>query len=102
MAGRRVPHGLRQAQSEIRRIRAGLKPQTNSLTWWTTWLLHPFWKVEGQVQQEQMIQLMKNLSMMGAMLSIVATGLGPMSLDTWLAKRTSAIAQGPAMLAPAG
>src|SRR6516164_6499886 len=47
---------------------------------------HPFWKLEGQAQQEQMIQFMKNLSMMGAMLFIVANGSGPMSLDSWLAK----------------
>jgi hypothetical protein len=39
---------------------------------------------------------------MGAMLFIVATGSRPMTLDTWLAKRTSAIAQEPAMLAQAG
>jgi hypothetical protein len=39
---------------------------------------------------------------MGAMLFIVANGSSPMSLDTWLAKRTSAIAQEPAMFAQAG
>jgi hypothetical protein len=45
---------------------------------------------------------MKNLSMMEAMLFIVANSSGPMSLDSWLAKRKSAIAQEPAMLAQAG
>jgi len=51
---------------------------------------HAFWKLEGQAQQEQMIQFMKNLSMMGAMLFIVANGSGAMSLDSWLAKRSAA------------
>src|SRR5262245_59899325 len=67
-----------------------------------SYYFHPFWKLEGQAQQEQMIHFMKNLSMMGAMLFIVANGSGPMSLDTWLAKRKSATAQEQAMLAQAG
>src|SRR5579863_5766598 len=52
-----------------------------------SYFFHPFWKLDGQAQQDQMIQFMKNLSMMGAMLFIVANGSGPMSLDSWLAKR---------------
>src|SRR6266550_8353859 len=55
-----------------------------------SYYFHPFWKLEGQAQQEQMIHFMKNLSMMGAMLFIVANGSGPMSLDSWLHKRTTA------------
>ena len=66
-----------------------------------SYYFHPFWKLDGQAQQDQMIQFMKNLSMMGAMLFIVANGSGPMSLDTWLAKRKSAIPQEPAILAQA-
>ena len=66
-----------------------------------SYYFHAFWNLEGQAQQEQMIQFMKNLSMMGAMLFIVANGSGPMSLDSWLTKR-SATAQEPAMLAQAG
>ena len=57
-----------------------------------SYYFHPFWKLEGQAQQEQMIQFMKNLSMMGAMLFIVANGSGPMSLDSWLHKRATASA----------
>ncbi len=53
-----------------------------------SYYFHPFWKLEGHAQEEQMIQFMKNLSMMGAMLFIVANGSGPMSLDSWLAKRS--------------
>ena len=59
-----------------------------------SYYFHPFWKLEGQAQQEQMIQFMKNLSMMGAMLFVIANGSGPASLDSWLAKR-SASAQKP-------
>jgi putative oxidoreductase len=52
-----------------------------------SYYFHAFWKLEGQAQQEQMIQFMKNLSIMGAMLFLIANGAGPMSLDSWLAKR---------------
>jgi putative oxidoreductase len=58
-----------------------------------SYYFHPFWKLEGEAQQEQMIQFMKNLSMMGAMLMIMANGSGPMSVDARLAK--------PATLPPA-
>lgn len=51
-----------------------------------SYYFHPFWKAEGEAQQEQMIQFMKNLSMMGAMLFLMANGPGPGSLDGWLAK----------------
>ena len=54
-----------------------------------SYYFHPFWNLEGQAQQEQMIHFMKNLSMMGAMLFIVANGSGPMSLDSWLHKRVT-------------
>jgi putative oxidoreductase len=52
-----------------------------------SYYFHPFWKLEGKAQQEQMIQFMKNLSIMGAMLFVIANGSGPLSLDSWLAKR---------------
>jgi putative oxidoreductase len=57
-----------------------------------SYYFHPFWKLEGQAQQEQMIQFMKNLSMMGAMLFVLANGPGPMSLDSWLHRRVAAVA----------
>ena len=66
-----------------------------------SYYFHPFWKLEGQAQQEQMIQFMKNLSMMGAMLFLAANGSGPMSLDSWLTKR-SALAGKPNLYAQAG
>jgi putative oxidoreductase len=49
-----------------------------------SYYFHPFWNLEGQAQQEQMIQFMKNLSMMGAMLFVIANGAGPMSIDSVL------------------
>ena len=66
-----------------------------------SYYFHPFWKLEGQAQQEQMIHFMKNLSMIGAMLFVLANGSGPMSLDSWLTKR-SAPAEKPALFAQAG
>jgi len=47
-----------------------------------TYYFHAFWNYEGQEQQMQMIQFMKNLSMAGAMIFIMANGPGPMALDT--------------------
>ena len=52
-----------------------------------SYYFHAFWTLEGQAQQEQMIQFLKNLSMMGAMLFMVANGSGPWSLDGYLAKK---------------
>ncbi len=52
-----------------------------------TYFFHPFWKYTGEAQQEPMVQFMKNLSMFGAMLFIIANGSGPLSLDSWLAWR---------------
>jgi putative oxidoreductase len=46
-----------------------------------TYYFHAFWKEAGEAQQNQMIQFMKNLALMGAMLVIMANGSGPMSLD---------------------
>jgi putative oxidoreductase len=47
-----------------------------------TYYFHDFWTLsDPQAKQEQMILLMKNLGLMGAMLLIIANGTGPMSLD---------------------
>lgn len=46
-----------------------------------TYYFHAFWKFEGQEQQMQMIQFMKNLSLMGTMVFLMANGPGGMSLD---------------------
>ncbi|QEH34505.1 Inner membrane protein YphA [Aquisphaera giovannonii] len=47
-----------------------------------TYYFHDFWTVaDPQAKQEQVIQFMKNLGLMGAMLLVIANGTGPMSLD---------------------
>jgi len=51
-----------------------------------TYYFHNFWALEGQEQQKQMIHFMKNLSMMGTMVFIIAVGSGPLSLDARRAK----------------
>src|SRR5262249_27245083 len=54
-----------------------------------SYYFHPFWKLEGQAQQEQMIQFMKNLSIMGAMLFLIANGSGPLSVDSRQARQSA-------------
>jgi putative oxidoreductase len=51
-----------------------------------TYFFHNFWALTGAEQQEQMIQFMKNLALMGAMLLVIANGTGPLSLDSKLEK----------------
>jgi putative oxidoreductase len=47
-----------------------------------TYFFHDFWtQIDPLLKQEQMIQFMKNASMMGAMLIIIAHGPGLMSID---------------------
>lgn len=56
-----------------------------------SYYFHAFWKLDGKDQQEQTIQFMKNLSMFGAMLFIIANGAGPWSVDRRLKSRTSGV-----------
>ena len=46
-----------------------------------TYYFHDFWTFTGPDKDAQMIQFMKNLSMMGAMLFLIANGPGKGSLD---------------------
>jgi putative oxidoreductase len=46
-----------------------------------TYFFHDFWTFEGQEQQMQMIQFMKNLSLMGTMVFLMANGPGQLSMD---------------------
>ncbi len=46
-----------------------------------TYYFHNFWTLEGEAQQAEMIQFMKNLSMGGAMLFLIANGGGRWSID---------------------
>ena len=47
-----------------------------------TYYFHDFWKAPAEKQQTEMIQFMKNLSLMGTMVFIGAKGAGPWSLDS--------------------
>jgi putative oxidoreductase len=50
-----------------------------------TYYFHDFWNFQGQEQQSQLIQFMKNLSLIGTMAFLVANGSGAGSLDRCLA-----------------
>lgn len=47
-----------------------------------TYFFHDFWTFEGEARQQQMIQFMKNLALMGTMLFLIANGPG---LGAWKA-----------------
>lgn len=52
-----------------------------------TYYFHDFWNVtDPQKKQQFMIDFMKNVSLMGAMLLVIANGTGPMSLDSVLSR----------------
>lgn len=46
-----------------------------------TYFFHDFWTYEGEARQQQMIQFMKNLSLVGTMLFLMANGPGRLSFD---------------------
>ncbi len=47
-----------------------------------TYYFHDFWTItDVQARQGEMIQFMKNVSLLGATILIIANGTGPMSLD---------------------
>ncbi len=47
-----------------------------------TYFFHDFWTLQGKAQQDQMIQFMKNLSLMGTMVFLIAVGPGGLSFDS--------------------
>lgn len=55
----------------------------------TTYLFHDFWNLAGEAAEAQQIQFMKNLSMAGAFLFLVANGGGAWSLDERRPLRTT-------------
>jgi len=55
-----------------------------------TYFFHDFWNFEGEAQHMQMIQFMKNLSMMGAMTFLTSNGAGALSLDNRQAAKVRA------------
>jgi len=46
-----------------------------------TYFFHDFWTFEGQEAGMQMIQFLKNTALMGTMLTLIANGPGPLSMD---------------------
>lgn len=52
-----------------------------------TYFFHDFWTMDGADREAQMIQFMKNLSLMGAMVFLIANGPGAGSLEQKLAKK---------------
>jgi putative oxidoreductase len=54
-----------------------------------TYFFHNFWALEGQAAHDQQIQFFKNLGLMGAMLMIMANGVGVASIDACRACRKS-------------
>ncbi len=55
-----------------------------------TYYFHDFWNYQDQEQQMQMIQFLKNLSLMGTMVFVMANGSGKFSLDNHLVTVPSA------------
>jgi putative oxidoreductase len=53
-----------------------------------TYFFHDFWNAEGPEQQLQRIQFLKNVSLMGALLFLMANGAGALS---WDARRTDSV-----------
>ena len=47
----------------------------------TIFFVHHFWDMTGDTYEQNQIQALKNLSIMGALLLIVAVGSGPHSVD---------------------
>jgi putative oxidoreductase len=55
-----------------------------------TFYFHDFWKFTDPVQRQlQTIQFMKNLAIGGGILSLIAFGGGPWSVDGWIAMKRS-------------
>lgn len=55
-----------------------------------TYYFHDFWKMapDDPAQEEQIIQFMKNVSLMGTMVFLIANGPGPWSIDGRAAAKT--------------
>jgi putative oxidoreductase len=52
-----------------------------------TYFFHNFWAVQGQEQQTQMINFLKNAAIMGGLLVLAVNGAGAYSADRALAKK---------------
>jgi putative oxidoreductase len=52
-----------------------------------TYVFHNFWAVQGQEQQTQMVNFLKNVAIMGGLLVLSVNGAGAYSADAKLAKK---------------
>jgi putative oxidoreductase len=52
-----------------------------------TFYFHDFWNVPAEQKGMELTQFLKNASLIGTMLFLIATGAGPWSLDDWLTER---------------
>jgi putative oxidoreductase len=52
-----------------------------------TYFFHNFWAVQGQEQQTQMVNFLKNAAIMGGLLVLAVHGAGAYSADRALAKK---------------
>jgi putative oxidoreductase len=60
-----------------------------------TYYFHEFWKFADPTQRQlQTIQFMKNLAISGGLLSLIAFGGGPWSVDGWITKRREEVETG--------
>ena len=62
-----------------------------------TYYFHDFWTVaDSSIRQLQPIQFMKNVAIGGGLLSLVAFGPGPWSVDAWIDRRREEVESAPA------
>lgn len=53
----------------------------------TTLIMHDFWAFEGAERQMQMVNFLKNLSIMGGLLLVIGAGAGRVSVDDKIEKQ---------------
>ncbi|NBW95877.1 MAG: DoxX family protein [Planctomycetia bacterium] len=60
-----------------------------------TYYFHDFWTIaDPNLRQPQTIQFMKNMAIAGGLLSLIAFGGGPWSVDGWIANRREEVESG--------
>ncbi len=55
-----------------------------------TLIFHDFWAFDGQELQNQMPHFMKNITIIGGLLTVAAAGAGPLSVDSYRAQEETA------------
>ncbi|HJZ89507.1 MAG TPA: DoxX family protein [Gemmataceae bacterium] len=55
-----------------------------------TLIFHNFWAEDGAARMNQMTNFMKNIAIMGGLLTVVAHGAGGFSIDNWRHSRSEA------------